>query len=133
MFKFPFLFKNLDFFTCNFVFFQENKTLGLVASPFHNRSVSLSLLLPPFFHPPHFPLCLSLVFILHAPSPVQSANPLPAVTSQQAYTQPSGPAVTIAIKRHVIARLQAMSSILRTGLAVPIAGSIVLMVLYHIE
>ncbi|KAM7365642.1 hypothetical protein PAMP_016559 [Pampus punctatissimus] len=55
------------------------------------------------------------------------------VSSQQAHTPPSGPVITIAIKRHVIAGLRAMSSILQTGLPVPTAGPIVLMVLYHIE
>jgi len=69
-------------------------------------------------------------FIGHFPSPAPSANSLPPVAPQQANTAPSGPAVTIAIKRHVIAELQAISSILPTGPGTAIASPIVLMVLY---
>lgn len=49
------------------------------------------------------------------------------------HTAPSGPAITLPIKPHVIAELQAMSSILRPGVALAIAGPIVLMVLCHIK
>lgn len=76
---------------------------------------------------------LPLAFIPHHPSLAPSANSLPAATPQQAYTPPSGPAITITIKRYVIAELRAMSSILQTSLPVENAGPIVLMVLYHIE
>lgn len=62
------------------------------------------------------PPSLPSVFIPHPPSPTHpSASSPPAVTSQQAlHRRLRAPAITIAIKRCVIAELRAMSSILRT-------------------
>lgn len=65
---------------------------------------------------------LSLFHLTHFPPSYEICHfPSPALTHylqwhlSGLYTAPSGPAITIAIKRRVIAELRAMSSILQTG------------------
>lgn len=95
----------------------------------HHHSTVLSALPPPFVPLIHSPQYLSLALL-----PL-----LPLLTHflrrglSRLHAAPSGPAITLPIKPHVIAELQAMSSILRPGAALAIAGPIVLMVLCHIK